>query len=249
MSEKVYILFFSRTKQRAALPNKSFATNGAKACESNGSDISKIPKFGHDVKSTDSQQFVDHHSRKANSATSSKVDKVIFSVQRKPGISGSGVTKKFPATIDMKTIVHNKENNDNNGDAKPSNLKKTSEKKIPVLEDKNGISQNKHVANGNGEIHRNGNGSVADGCKSNATRNGTATSKVLGMQEVHNGSNKSLPNKSDLKRKHVEQKSCHLPADDHHSLANREELKERYVTFHLQSFINLRFLGYRLQLD
>lgn len=226
LSEKVYILFFSRTKQRAALPNKSFATNGTKSCESNGSDISKIPKFGHDVKSTDSQQFVDHHLRKANSATSSKVDKVIFSVQRKPGISGSGVTKKFPATFDMKTIVHNKENNDNNGDAKPSNLEKTSEKKIAVLEDKNGISQNKHVANGNGEIHRNGNGSVADGCKSNATRNGTATSKVLGCQEVHNGSNKSLPNNSDLKRKHVEQKSCNLPADDHHSLANREELKE-----------------------
>ncbi|GJX67863.1 ubiquitin carboxyl-terminal hydrolase 25, partial [Tanacetum coccineum] len=52
LSEKVYILFFSRTKQRPVLPNKSFAANGTKACDSNGSDISKIPKSGHDVKST-----------------------------------------------------------------------------------------------------------------------------------------------------------------------------------------------------
>ncbi|GJX67862.1 ubiquitin carboxyl-terminal hydrolase 25, partial [Tanacetum coccineum] len=207
LSEKVYILFFSRTKHRHVLPNKSFATNGTKACDSNGSDISKIPKSGHDVESTNPQQFVDHHSQKANSAMSSKVDKVIFNVQRKPGISGN-------------------ENNDNNGDAKPSNLKKTSEIKIPLLEDKNGISQHKHVANGNGEIHKIGNGSAADGCKSNATRNGIVTSKVLGYQKVHNGSNKSLPIESDLKRKHAEQKSCNLPVDDHHSLANRKELKE-----------------------
>nr|GEY20561.1 ubiquitin carboxyl-terminal hydrolase 25 [Tanacetum cinerariifolium] len=226
LSEKVYILFFSRTKQRPVLPNKSFATNGTKACDSNGSDISKIPKSGHDVKSTNSQQFVDHPSQKADSGMSSKVDKVIFNVQRKPGISGNGVSKKFHATINMKTVVHNKENNDNNGDAKPSNLKKTSEMKIPLLEDKNGISQHKHVANGNGEIHKIGNGFAADGCKSNATRNGIVTSKVLGYPKVHNGSNKSLPLESDLKRKHVEQKSCNLPVDDHHSLANRKELKE-----------------------
>ncbi|GJZ42910.1 ubiquitin carboxyl-terminal hydrolase 25 [Tanacetum coccineum] len=31
LSEKVYILFFSRTKQRPVLPNKCYATNGTKA--------------------------------------------------------------------------------------------------------------------------------------------------------------------------------------------------------------------------
>ncbi|KAI3769425.1 hypothetical protein L6452_00527 [Arctium lappa] len=225
-SEKVYILFFSRTKQRPVLPNKSLATNGTKAYDCNGSDTSKLPKSGHITKSTESQQCVNHHSQKIDSGTSSKVGKVFSGLQRKSDITGNSGTKKFPATVNMKIIVHNKENNENNGDAKASNSKKTSDKKIPLSEDKNGFSQNKLVANGNVEIQRNSDEFVANGCKSNVTRNGTATGKVLGYQDVHNGVAKSLPDKSDSKRKHEEQKACHLLSEDHQSLAKYEELKE-----------------------
>ncbi|KAM0040150.1 putative ubiquitinyl hydrolase 1 [Helianthus debilis subsp. tardiflorus] len=194
LSEKVYILFFCRTKQRPLLPNKNLSANGTKSYDCNGNDSSKVPKSSH-LMSTDSQQ------PKVDPAASTKVDKLLNGSQKKPGSLGTNGVKKFP-----EFIIHNKENNDNNGDAKAS-YKKTSDKKIPLLEDKNGVSQNKHVANGN-EF-------VANGYKNNATTNGTETGKL------HNGIVKNLSNESDLQRKRKEQKSC-----DHKSLAKHEELKE-----------------------
>lgn len=220
-SEKVYILFFSRTKQRHALPNKSVVTNGTKPYDCNGTDTSKILKSGHIVKSTDSQECVNNHQPvKVDSATTSRVSKVLPGPQRKPVSFGNFGAKKSPGMPNMKIIVHNKENNDSNGDAKASNPKKTSDKKIPLLEDKNGFCRNKPVANGNGEIHRNGDEFIANGCKSNGTRNGTATAKVS------NGIAKNLPDKLDSEKKHEEQKSCDFPGEDHQSLPKREELKE-----------------------
>ncbi|KAI3675080.1 hypothetical protein L1987_84664 [Smallanthus sonchifolius] len=206
-SEKVYILFFSRTKQRPVLPNRSLSMNGTKPCDCNGNDASKIPKSSHQ-NSTDSQQ------QKVDPAASSKVGKYLYGPQKKPNF----VANKF-RTI----IIHNKENNDNNGDAKDSNSKKTSDKKIPLLEDTNGFSQNKHGANGNVEIHRNGDKFIANGCKNNVTRNGTEAGKL------HNGITKSLSDESDSQRKHEEQKSCDFLAEDHQLLAKHEELTETLV--------------------
>ncbi|KAI3809659.1 hypothetical protein L1987_19256 [Smallanthus sonchifolius] len=218
-SEKVYILFFSRTKQRPVLPNRSLSTNETKPYDCNGNDTLKIPKSSHQ-KSTDSQQ------QKVDPAASSKVGKYLYGPQKKPNLAA----KKFPAFI-----IHNKENNDNNGDAKDSNSKKTSDKKIPLLEDTNGFSQNKHGANGNVEIHRNGDEFVANGCKNDVTRNGTETGKL------HNGIAKSLSDESDSQRKHEQQKSCGLLAEDHQSLAKHEELTETLVK---EASFFLRNCGY-----
>lgn len=206
-SDKAYILFFSRTKQRPALPNKKSATNGTKPHDSNGTDSSKIPKS------------VNHQLQKVDSPTTSKVDKVFIGPQRKPVSFGNFGAKKPPAIV--KVIVHNKENNDHNGDTKTSNPKKTNEKKIPLLEDKNGFSRNKPVANGNGEIQRNGDEFVANGYKNNGIRNGTVMGKV-----VNGVIAKNLPDKSDSQGKNEEQKSCSLISEDHRSLPKREELKE-----------------------
>lgn len=139
-SEKVYILFFSRTKQRPMLPS----TNGTKT-----HDASKLSK---------SQEHVNNHSEKTDSATSSssKVEKVIPGPQKKPpGTFGNFGLKKSPNN--MKIIVRNKENNG------LLNSKKTSDnnnKKIPLLEDKNGSTQNNHVANGHGNGCSKSNGTV-----------------------------------------------------------------------------------------
>ncbi|KAK9056848.1 hypothetical protein SSX86_024212 [Deinandra increscens subsp. villosa] len=219
-SEKVYILFFSRTKQKPVLPNRSLSTNGTKSYDCNGNDTSKIPR-SNNQKSTDSQQ------QKVDPATSPKVDKFLCGPQKKPGSVGA---KKFP-----EIIIHNKENNDNNGDGKALNSKKTSDKKIPLLEDKSGLSQSKHVANGNVEIHRNGDEFVANGCMNNATRNGTGTGKL------HNGITKNLSHESELERKHEEQKSCDLPSEDHQSLAKHEELT---ATLMKEASSFLRSCGY-----
>lgn len=218
LSEKAYILFFSRTEQRPFLPNKSLATNGTKPYGSNGNDCSKVPKSSDNVKSTDSQQCVNHQSQKFDSASS-----VVGKTQRKPVSFGNFGPKK---PYNMKIVVHNKENNDSNGDAKAHNSKKASDKKIPLLEDKNGISRNKPVINGNVEIHRNGDEFVVNGCKIGSTINGTATAKVASYQEGNNGIVKNISDKSDSPKIHEEQKSCYL-------IPKREELKETYVTSHL----------------
>ncbi|KAJ0507896.1 putative ubiquitinyl hydrolase 1 [Helianthus annuus] len=172
-SEKVYILFFSRNKQRPILPNKTLSTNGTKTHDCNGNDTSKIPKSSQQ-KSTDSQQ-----------------------------------PKVEPATSSSKVEA--------------SNARKTIDKKIPLLEDKNGFSQNKQVANGNVAIRRNGDEVVTNGCKNSFTRNGTETG------QFYNGIGKSPSDESDSRMKHEEQKSAVLLAEDHGSLAKREELTETLV--------------------
>ncbi|KAF5780656.1 putative ubiquitinyl hydrolase 1 [Helianthus annuus] len=210
-SEKVYILFFSRNKQKPILPNKTLSTNGTKTHDCNGNDTSKIPKSGQQ-KSTDSQQ------PKVDPATSSsKVGKYLYVPQKKPVSFGISGPKKALSAI------HNKENNDNNGDAEASNAKKTIDKKIPLLEDKYGFSQNKQVANGNVAIRRNGDEVVTNGCKNSFTRNGTETG------QFYNGIGKSPSDESDSRMKHEEQKSTVLLAEDHSSLAKREELTETLV--------------------
>ncbi|KAK9075456.1 hypothetical protein SSX86_003779 [Deinandra increscens subsp. villosa] len=208
LSEKVYILFFSRTKQRPTPPNKNLALNGTKSHDCNGNDSSKNSKSSH-LRSTDSQQ------QKSDPATSSKVGKLLYSPQKKPVSFGIFGVKKPPTPI-----IHNKENNDNNGDAKASHFKNTSDKKFPLLEDKNGVSHNKHVTSGNIKIQRIGDEFVTSGCKNNATRNGTEHGKL------HNGIAKNLSDESDLQRKHKDQKSSDLHVDDHKFLAKHEELKE-----------------------
>ncbi|XP_024960000.1 ubiquitin carboxyl-terminal hydrolase 25-like isoform X1 [Cynara cardunculus var. scolymus] len=200
LSEKVYILFFSRTKQKPVIPNKTLATNGKRAYDCNGGDMPKIQKSGHIVKSTNLQQSV-----KVDSVAPPRVDKLLSSPKRKLGPSGNSCTRKFYATLNMK-IVDNKENNVNNGDVKSSNFKKTGEKKMPLLEDKNGFSQNRPVSavsreesrsslvvKGNGETLKSNTDFVANGCKSNGARKELATGKMPGYQEMHNGSANSHP--------------------------------------------------------
>ncbi|KAI3702716.1 hypothetical protein L6452_28466 [Arctium lappa] len=200
LSEKVYILFFSRTKQKPVIPNKTLATKGKRAYDCNGGDMPKIQKSGHIVKSTNLQQSV-----KLDSEVPSKVDKLLSTPKRKLGTSENSCTRKFPATVNMK-IVHNKENNGSNGDVKASNFKKTGEKKMPLLEGTNGFSQNRPVGavsgeesrsslvvKGNCETQKSNNDFVANACKSNGGRKEMTTGKMPDYQEMHNGSANSHP--------------------------------------------------------
>ncbi|CAI9294956.1 unnamed protein product [Lactuca saligna] len=196
-SEKVYILFFSRIKQRPTTTKTlSTPTNGT--TESHASKLPN-PKPGQTVKSTHSQQEYsvaannnnnNNHSQKIDSSTTS-------SSSSKLGVSGA---KKFP---NMKIIVHNKENNgdhkssptDNNNHIHNYNNKK----KIPLLEDNH---------NGNG----NGNENVV---KTNGTTtNGNGVVKSLLLHD------------NKRKHQHEDNKHCKLMGEDHESLAKREELKQ-----------------------
>lgn len=202
LSEKVYILFFSRTKQRPVPANTAMATNGTKSCNSNGSDTSRIAKAVHPLNSVSTTQFVNHPSEKDNSPTS-KVDTVTSSPKIKLGSFGIAGTKKPPANGSVKIVVHKRESSESNGDVKTSNGVEKSESKMPSLKDSNGVCKTKPVdgektqsrpfANGNGKSQSiKVNLLVTDGYENNGTTNTMASARGPNHQELQNGKSQSI---------------------------------------------------------
>ncbi|XP_045800933.1 ubiquitin carboxyl-terminal hydrolase 25 isoform X2 [Trifolium pratense] len=81
LSEKVYILFFSRTNQKPASVNGSLASNGVKPHHSNGSQASESPKVDVQFKAVHAKSNSEQSSRK-DMPSVSKIGKVdMFSNQ------------------------------------------------------------------------------------------------------------------------------------------------------------------------
>ncbi|KAK4484628.1 hypothetical protein RD792_007217 [Penstemon davidsonii] len=102
LSEKVYILFFSRTKQRPRA-RVDLVANGSKSHESNGSKTPIIQKLGCQEKSTCSRQTSDNHSERNNSTKSQE------SNGTEPFIQKSGYLEKH--VIKKISANHSKTNN------------------------------------------------------------------------------------------------------------------------------------------
>lgn len=251
LSEKVYILFFSRTKQRPVPAKTAVATNGTKSYDCNGSNTFKISKAGNQIKPVNAKQFVDHTSEKDNSTTS-KVNEVPLSVKTKVSSFGSSGTKLF--STNGNTFAPKKEFVEKNEDAKASIRVEKSEDQLLSFKDSNGVSKHKPVdavtgeksqlrplANGNGKIQRidvslaNGNGknqsinansSGAERCEENGARNIIPSGRGPDYQGLQNGSGNGLSDKSVSRRKIQEAGWSILCAEDARSRAKVEELKE-----------------------
>ncbi|KAL3821306.1 hypothetical protein ACJIZ3_007211 [Penstemon smallii] len=96
LSEKVYILFFSRTKQRPRA-RVDLVANGSKSHESNGSKTPIIQKTGCQEKSTCSRQTSDNHSERNNSTKSQESNGTESFIQ-KSGCLEKPVSKKISAS-------------------------------------------------------------------------------------------------------------------------------------------------------
>ncbi|KAL1349819.1 hypothetical protein AAHE18_07G183400 [Arachis hypogaea] len=96
LSEKVYILFFSRTTQRPALVNDSLVSNGVKPHHSNGSQASESAKVEAPLKAVHSKSNSEQSTWK-DMPRVSKISKGPSSSRVKFDINGNSASKRSPA--------------------------------------------------------------------------------------------------------------------------------------------------------
>lgn len=236
LSEKVYILFFSRTNEKPHPANIGFVSNGVKSCNSNGSNRSKNPKTALPQK-TGVTKPPGLHSCVNDVSTTCKVDKVPCNPQMKFSISENLTSKKLPSTGNGKVIFQKKAIR-KNGDMNGSNCTEKSGKDMPSLINMNGArrsmiqavdSENcQELASTvpNTKIQSIGVNSVrADLRKSNGSKVGVLAGRGPGYHEIHNGVANGHCDLKESKRKFEGKDSCILLAKDTHSQEKLEEFK------------------------
>ena len=232
LSEKVYILFFSRTNARIPPPSKAFSSHNGKNQDCNGNDASKIVRTALSVEPRHTKQHVEKSSGMDTSAIS-KLDKVPSTLQIKSNSFGKSVPKRVLAAGNGKVDVHKNQILKKNED-----FLDKSEKDASSLANKNGFDRKRRFgaadsingfvsANENEKLRNiNGNLGTVDSyeVKSRMTAEGRPD-----FHEVHNGGVKCPPDISVAKRKSQDEGSCILLAQDAHSLAKVEEFKDGYA--------------------
>ncbi|KAK9937636.1 hypothetical protein M0R45_014413 [Rubus argutus] len=211
LSEKVYILFFSRTNQRSA----NTASNGAKSRDCNGHEASKNPKSALPPKGP-----------QIKVSTKCQVDKVPSGPRMKFNINGNFSTKKTPATDNGKIACKNQFLR-LKGEVQDSvSLEKSENAKISLING-DGLNRNKIsdtvVAKDrqafSSPMENGSTGSVkTDLCKG---RDSLRVEKVSDHSELDNNGHTVV---AGPKRK--SQDSCILFSHDAPSLEKVEELKE-----------------------
>ncbi|XWS10246.1 hypothetical protein CRYUN_Cryun39dG0058900 [Craigia yunnanensis] len=138
LSEKVYILFFSRTNQRPGSFSTTFSSNGVKPCDSNGSEPSKILKAVQ-LKPVQTKSCVEQSSQKDKVGKLSSSPRLKFNISYKPG------PKKLPVTSNGKVDFHKTQNITMNGVSKDSIRMEKNEKDMLSLMNRNGIDKSRKV--------------------------------------------------------------------------------------------------------
>ncbi|XP_059285305.1 ubiquitin carboxyl-terminal hydrolase 25 [Lycium ferocissimum] len=186
LSEKVYILFFSRNKQRSPPTKTCLSINGSKSNHSNGLAKSKI--LTSDLaKAENGKQVLGHPSDKEN-VMMSKVSKVHSSPVRESSIFERSSIKKIPTSGNIKIVVHQRKSGDRTGDVRASVL---TEKEVASLPERNGVSKScgngqmtrSHaLTNGNGKLPIVATNSIADGPQKDY---GGSNGKAAGRDPYH----------------------------------------------------------------
>ncbi|KAL2472764.1 Ubiquitin carboxyl-terminal hydrolase 25 [Forsythia ovata] len=135
LSEKVYILFFSRTKQRPRSANTDLVANGLMAHESNGSNTTEIQKSGYLEKPAGTEQFSDCHTEANNSTKSIETNGHNTSIIQKSGCSVKPTSMK--QDYDHNSVTNNSissmtDKGHSSPERKLSVSEKSSIKKIPA---------------------------------------------------------------------------------------------------------------------
>ncbi|XP_052887692.1 ubiquitin carboxyl-terminal hydrolase 25-like isoform X3 [Gossypium arboreum] len=138
LSEKVYILFFSRTNQRPGSLSTTFSSNGAKPHVSNGSETSKVLKAVQ-LKPVQTKPFVEQFSQNDKVGKQSSTPRVKFNISEKP------VPKKLPITVNGKIDFHKTQNITVNGVSKDSIHVDKNEKDMLPLMNRNVIDKSRKV--------------------------------------------------------------------------------------------------------
>ncbi|XP_058211272.1 ubiquitin carboxyl-terminal hydrolase 25 [Rhododendron vialii] len=237
LSEKVYILFFSRTKQRPGPAKAALASNGVKSQDCNGSNTSRSQNVVYSAKPVYMNPSVDRSVEKDN-LSKSQDNEVPSSAQDNISSLGNSSSKKFPPTVDVK-VVQKIQSNGRNGHVKASISMENGETNM-LSSNGNGATKSKSVdavdngnikayplANGNGKVKSTPANSVEAGKpEDNNGRNAVTAEIVANKDELKNGGVDGPSNISGSKRKLQDEDSCILFAKDGVNRAELEDLKE-----------------------
>ncbi|MBA0721710.1 hypothetical protein Golax_009224 [Gossypium laxum] len=138
LSEKVYILFFSRTNQRPGSFGTTVSSNGAKPRDSNGSEAPKILKAVQ-LKPVQTKLCVEQSSQKDKAGKPSSNSRVKFSISEKSGL------RKLPVTSNGKVGLHKSQNIAVNGVSMDSIQTKKNERDTSSLMNRNGTDKTRKV--------------------------------------------------------------------------------------------------------
>ncbi|QHO28882.1 Ubiquitin carboxyl-terminal hydrolase [Arachis hypogaea] len=238
LSEKVYILFFSRTTQRPALVNDSLVSNGVKPHHSNGSQASESAKVEAPLKAVHSKSNSEQSTWK-DMPRVSKISKGPSSSRVKFDINGNSASKRSPAhaTVNGKVDISKNQLVVINGHVKDTVSLENGKKDPPSLPARNGSVKNKvdvgdrfkrkdsALTNGSTDIH-----SVdMHFAKSDPTvdNNRSTVTTGKGPENFKQESNGHGEPKILGKRK-VQDTSSILLAHDGQSRTEVEELKDMY---------------------
>ncbi|KAH1237523.1 Ubiquitin carboxyl-terminal hydrolase 25 [Glycine max] len=235
LSEKVYILFFSRTNQRPVSSSNSLASNGVKP-HSNGSQTSECPKVGVPPKAVHAKSNSELSSWK-DIPRVSKTAKAPSSSRVKFDINGSSSSKRnsAPVSVNGKVDVCRNQPSAVNGHVKDSASLENG-KEDSSLPTRNGIDENKvsvdklkrkestvsngHTGNQTVDIH-----SVKSDLKEDTDRSRIIAGRVPdNFKQESNGLN-NKPTILGNKRK-LQGDPCILLAHDGQSQARVQELKD-----------------------
>ncbi|KAK5833863.1 ubiquitin carboxyl-terminal hydrolase 25-like isoform X1 [Gossypium arboreum] len=166
LSEKVYILFFSRTNQRPGSFGTTVSSNGAKPRDSNGSEAPKILKAVQ-LKPVQTKLCVEQSSQKDKVGKPSSNSRVKFSISEKSGL------RKLSVTSNGKVGLHKTQNIAVNGVSMDSIQTKKNERDTSSLMNRNGTDKTRKVdavVSGNGPQVALSNGNKLDSFVVNGTR-------------------------------------------------------------------------------
>lgn len=222
LSEKVYILFFSRAKHRPPSVKKCSPYNGLKNNVTNGIGKSEIPK-GLSENPVNIKQLSGHQPEIDNSA--------ILEVDKAPGVFEKDNIKKLCSPRNKKVVANQIESGNKNGAQRDL---VHSPKAARLSPHRNGSSKtivngkttrSPSLANGNSNLETVTSDILEGGlCK----ENGHSDKETSNQKELLNGNVKSLSTNSSQKRKSPES-SVLLSGDAHFSLkleALKKELME-----------------------
>ncbi|XP_050218113.1 ubiquitin carboxyl-terminal hydrolase 25 [Mercurialis annua] len=236
LSEKVYILFFSRSNQRAASAGATFTSIGEKSCNPSGNEVSENQKFSV-LPKAESSKFCVEHSIGNDIASVSRVDKVPSSPRIKFNIFRNSVSKRDSSSVVATVNSFKSQNSEMNGNVKDTISTEKQNKDMSSIINGNGCYKNMKIDDGESrqaisiasENCAIQNGAI-DSVKpspyySNGTRGRESTQSTSGNHKLQNGGVSCRSAIPELKRK-LKEDCCIFLAQDAQSQAKVEELKE-----------------------
>ncbi|GAB4849247.1 Ubiquitin carboxyl-terminal hydrolase 25 [Ancistrocladus abbreviatus] len=248
LSEKVYILFFTRTNQRPITAHPSFVSNGVKSHGSNGSQKNGVVhhdcKGSETIRSSDyafplkpvNEKLFNESSLGKGISVGTKVNGSSPSLQTKFSSLSSSLAKRVCGSSNGNVDAHKSQGLERKGVVDESVCKERSEKKLTPSATRNNSSRSgKHNAEGeNCDSVANGSNyvrcQVDDAMKADVLQDSLARGKATGKMTHYNtacnvGGNGEVDSSASM-RKVGDRDPCVLLAKDSHSRERVEEFKE-----------------------